>query len=141
MRILTGALITETNTFSPIPTGWAAFERTPIQRGSRAPFGQTWEFAPLVRWRELAEREGHTIVESIAAVAEPGGRTVRAVFETLRDELLAAVEAAAPIDVVLLYLHGAMAADGYDDCDGNTLALCREIAGPSAVIGAELDLH
>ncbi len=141
MRILTGALITETNTFSPIPTGWTAFERTPVQRGSKAPFASTWEFAPLVRWRELAARDGHTVIESIAAVAEPGGRTVRAVYEALRDELLRAVNDAMPLDVVLLYLHGAMAAEGYDDCEGDVLARCRAIAGPGAVIGAELDLH
>ncbi|HZZ01013.1 MAG TPA: M81 family metallopeptidase [Candidatus Baltobacteraceae bacterium] len=141
MKILTGALLTETNTFSPIPTGWAAFDRTRIQRGEQARFESTWEFAPLVRWRELAERDGHTVVESIAAVAEPGGRTVRAVFESLRDELLTYVERAQPLDVVLLYLHGAMAAEGYDDCDGDVLARCRKIVGPGVVIGAELDLH
>ena len=141
MKILTGALITETNTFSPIPTGWAAFDRTRIQRGAQAPFESTWEFAPLVRWRELAQRDGHTVVESIAAVAEPGGRTVRAVFESLRDELLSCIKQAQSLDVVLLYLHGAMAAEGYDDCDGDVLTRCREIAGPGVVIGAELDLH
>ena len=141
MRILTGALITETNTFSPIPTGWTAFERTPVQRGAQAPFEATWEFAPLVRWRELAQADGHTAIESIAAVAEPGGRTVRAVYETLRDEILRSVREALPLDVVLLYLHGAMAAEGYDDCEGDILARCREIVGPDVVIGAELDLH
>ena len=112
MRILTGALITETNTFSPIPTGWTAFERTPIQRGTQAPFEPMWEFAPLVRWRQLARGDGHTAIEAIAAVAEPGGRTVRAVYEALRDELLRGVQEALPLDVVLLYLHGAMAAEG-----------------------------
>lgn len=141
MRILTGALITETNTFSPIPTGWTAFERTRIQRGSQAPFEPTWEFAPLVRWRELAQQDGHTVTESLAAVAEPGGRTVRAVYESLRNELLHDIEAALPLDAVLLYLHGAMAAEGYDDCDGDVLAHCRAIVGPKTIVGAELDLH
>jgi microcystin degradation protein MlrC len=141
LRLLTGALITETNTFSPIPTGWTAFERTPVQRGAQAPFEPTWEFAPLVRWRELAQADGHTVIESVAAVAEPGGRTVRAVYETLRDEILRGVHDAMPLDVVLLYLHGAMAAEGYDDCEGDILTRCREIVGPGVVIGAELDLH
>jgi microcystin degradation protein MlrC len=141
LRILTGALITETNTFSPIPTGWTAFERTRIQRGALAPFESTWEFAPLVRWREFARCDRHTVIETVAAVAEPGGRTVRAVYESLRDELLFEIKAAMPVDVVLLYLHGAMAAEGYDDCDGDLLARCREAVGADAVIGAELDLH
>jgi microcystin degradation protein MlrC len=42
---------------------------------------------------------------------------------------------------VLLGLHGAMVADGYDDCEGDLLARVREIAGARAVIGAELDPH
>ena len=94
-----------------------------------------------MRWRELAQGDGHTAIESIAAVAEPGGRTVRAVYETLRDEILRSVRDALPLDVVLLYLHGAMAAEGYDDCEGDILARCREIVGPKVAIGAELDLH
>jgi microcystin degradation protein MlrC len=48
---------------------------------------------------------------------------------------------ALPVDVVLLYLHGAMVAEGYDDCEGDLLARCREVTGAKTTIGAELDLH
>jgi microcystin degradation protein MlrC len=65
----------------------------------------------------------------------------RAAYEALRDELLADLKAALPVDIVLLGLHGAMVADGYDDCEGDLLARAREIAGLRAVIGAELDPH
>ena len=66
---------------------------------------------------------------------------MRAVYESLRDELLDDLRKAQPVDVVLLYLHGAMVADGYDDCEADVLEHCRAIVGPKAVIGAELDLH
>ena len=46
-----------------------------------------------------------------------------------------------PVDLVLLNMHGAMVADGHDDCEGDLLACCRAIAGVDAVIGVELDLH
>jgi microcystin degradation protein MlrC len=42
--------------------------------------------------------------------------------------------------MILLGLHGAMVADGYDDCEGDLLAKVRELA-PRAVIGATLDPH
>jgi microcystin degradation protein MlrC len=42
--------------------------------------------------------------------------------------------------MVLLGLHGAMIADGYDDCEGDLIARIREIA-PEAKIGALLDPH
>jgi microcystin degradation protein MlrC len=43
--------------------------------------------------------------------------------------------------MVVLGLHGAMVADGYDDCEGDLLAHVRKIVGPKVVIGAELDPH
>jgi microcystin degradation protein MlrC len=46
-----------------------------------------------------------------------------------------------PVDIVLLALHGAMVANGYDDCEGDILERVRDIAGPTAAVGAELDLH
>jgi microcystin degradation protein MlrC len=131
VRIFTATLMTETNTFSPLPTGLAAFDRRSTQP----------DVASSALWRELGERDGHTVIPSIVAVAQPAGPTVRAVYEALRGELLADLQAALPLDVVLLYLHGAMVADGYDDCEGDVLQRCRELAGERAIIGAELDLH
>jgi microcystin degradation protein MlrC len=77
----------------------------------------------------------------MVAAANPGGLVTRAAYETLRDELLADLQAAMPVDIVLLGLHGAMVADGYDDCEGDLLARVRAIAGSRAVVGAELDPH
>jgi microcystin degradation protein MlrC len=131
LRIFTATLVTETNTFSPIPTGWQGFNRSRAQS----------DVASMARWRELAERDGHTAIESIIAIAQPAGPTVRAVYESLRDELLDDLRAAQPVDVILLYLHGAMVAEGYDDCEADVLERCRALAGAGVVIGAELDLH
>ncbi|MGT2492419.1 M81 family metallopeptidase [Cupriavidus basilensis] len=43
--------------------------------------------------------------------------------------------------MVVLGLHGAMVADGYEDCEGDLLARVRALAGPGVVVGAELDPH
>ena len=43
--------------------------------------------------------------------------------------------------MVILALHGAMAAEGYDDCEGDILERIRGIVGERVPIGAELDLH
>lgn len=141
MRIFIGGLATETNTFSPLPTGQAAFEEAGILRGNATRQPPRFFTAPLHEWRRLGEAEGHTIIEGLMSAAQPAGRTVRKVYEALRDELLGDLRAALPVDMVLLNLHGAMVADGYDDCEGDLLARMRAIAGPKAAIGAELDLH
>ena len=59
----------------------------------------------------------------------------------MRDEILDQLRAAMPVDGVLLGLHGAMVAYGYDDCEGDLIARVREIVGPKAIIGAEFDPH
>ena len=35
-----------------------------------------------------------------------------------------------PVDGVLLGLHGAMVAEGYDDCEGDLIERVRAIVGP-----------
>jgi microcystin degradation protein MlrC len=55
--------------------------------------------------------------------------------------MLADLQKHMPVDVVLLALHGAMAADGVDDCEGDILQRVRAIVGASVAVGAELDHH
>ncbi len=141
VKIFMATLATETNTFSPIPTGHTAFREREFFRndGSRHPprLGNI----PLIEWRQMGEADGHTVVESISTFAQPAGLTLKHVYEDLRDTLIADLKAAMPVDVVLLFLHGAMVAHGYDDCEGDTIAHVRAVVGPHAKIGVELDLH
>ena len=141
MKAFIACLGTETNTFSPIPTGLRNFQDTMLYHGDATRAPADLHTAPLIVWRELAAADGDEVVESLATFAQPAGITVRKVYEALRDEILTDLKAALPVDLVLLNMHGAMVADGYDDCEGDLLARCREVAGTDAVIGGELDLH
>jgi microcystin degradation protein MlrC len=51
------------------------------------------------------------------------------------------VAAALPLDGVLLGLHGAMVAYGYEDVEGDIIERVRNLVGPGCVIGVELDPH
>ncbi|MBL8835911.1 MAG: M81 family metallopeptidase [Alphaproteobacteria bacterium] len=141
MKIVIASFETETNTFSPLPTGVNAFHNAGYRRRDASLDPTAVEAVCQAAWRRLAARDGHTIVESVAAFAQPAGRTVRAVYERLRDDIIADVKAAMPVDMVLLLMHGAMVAEGYDDCEGDTIARIRAIVGPDVPIGLELDLH
>lgn len=139
MRVFIASLATETNTFAPFPTGRTAFEENGISRdASRA--GASIGSAAMAVYRNRAEAAGGEVIESLTAFAQPGGRTVRRVYEALRDEILDDLAAAGNVDIVLLSLHGAMVADGYDDCEGDLIERVRA-RFPGAVIGVELDLH
>lgn len=139
MKLLIATLATETNTFSPMPTGRHAFENTFVSReATKLPANLFTE--PLHEWKRMGEERGWEVIESLAAAAQPAGITVREVYEAYRDEILNDIKTHQP-DMLLMVMHGAMVADGYDDCEGDMMARARAIMGPDRVIGLELDPH
>ena len=142
MRIFACTLATETNTFSALPTSIEAYKEgvflRPGEHPSATPLMCT---APLWVARSRAAVEGFTLIEGSCFAASPAGTTNRADYETMRDEILAQVTAALPLDGVLLGLHGAMVAHGYDDVEGDIAERVRALVGPACVIGMELDPH
>ncbi len=141
MKIFTSLFGTETNTFSPFLTGFQNFEQTYLVRNGAHGDEPSTFAVPLVRWREMAHARGWKVAEGLATFAMPAGTTLRSVYESFRDEMLDELRAAMPVDGVLLMMHGAMVAQGYDDCEGDVTARVREIVGPDVPIGVELDLH
>jgi microcystin degradation protein MlrC len=96
---------------------------------------------PLVGGRARAAKEGFELIEGSCFAASPSGTTNRADYETMRDEILGQLRAAMPVDGLLLGLHSAMVAHGYDDVEGDIVERARAIVGPKCVIGVELDPH
>ena len=133
MKVFIAGLDTETNTFSPFPTGYQTLAEHFIAHGDATRRPPNYFSVQLHVWRRRAEAQGWTVVESLCAVGEPGGTMVGRVYEAFRDEILDDLEAAGPVDMVLLGLHGAMVADGYDDCEGDILRRVREIVGAGVV--------
>ena len=138
MKLFTAGVATESNTFAPMPTGLDDYT---VFRGAPPEERPTSFTQPFLVWRRLAAARGFDVVTSLGASAPPAGPTVRRVWENFRDEILQDLRRAMPVDGVLLNLHGAMVADGYDDCEGDILARVRAIVGPTVPVGAELDPH
>ena len=141
MKLFIAALGTETNTFSPLPTGQQNFDETLYLRQDGSRRSAHYFAQPMRIWRDMAERHGDEVVESLTTFAQPGGLTRQAVWEGLRDDVLADLRNAGEVDWVLLKLHGAMAADDCDDCEKELVLAVRDIVGPRVIIGVELDLH
>lgn len=138
MKLLIAGLATETNSFSPIPTGRLAFEDAFVSRKATDETPNLFS-APLHEWRRMAGEKGWEVAESLCAFAQPAGPTIRGTYESYRDEILDDIRAAKP-DVLLMSMHGAMISEGYDDCEGDFLTRARAIL-PDAVIGLEIDPH
>lgn len=142
MRVFAAGLITETNTFAPWPTGLRGFSEEGPFHGDATTRGKDSEMGVLASgWRNLCRERGFEFVESLFAFAQPSGRTVQSVYESFRDEILDDLKAKGLFDIVLLFLHGAMASQGCDDCEGDILSRVRAIVGPKTAIGVELDPH
>ncbi|MBU1306234.1 MAG: M81 family metallopeptidase [Alphaproteobacteria bacterium] len=141
MRVFTAALATETNTFSPIAIDKRAFEASLHAAPGMHPATPTLCTAPITVGREVCAKLGWTLIEGSASWADPAGLIARATYEELRDDILHQLQVAMPVDGVVLGLHGAMVAQGYDDPEGDLLSRIRAIVGPDVLVCAELDPH
>jgi microcystin degradation protein MlrC len=129
MRVFSASLATEINTFSPIPTDLSSFKEDFYYPPGTHPAAPHLFSAPLVVARRRAEADRFTLIEGTCTSTQPAGMVSRDAYETLRDEILGQLRAALPVDAVILGLHGAMVAHGYDDSEGDLLASVRAIVG------------
>lgn len=141
VRLFIATFGTESNTFATYPSGQAEFFdglwcETGITNAPVSPWS-----GPAKVWHDRAATLGWDVHEGLHAYAQPAGTLSQKVYEAARDKILSALRAAGPVDAVLLYLHGAMVAQGYEDCEGDLATQARAIIGPKAKIGIELDLH
>lgn len=131
VRVFYGGVSNETNAFSPLPCGVEDFVPFTLARDPKA---RRRIFGALLD-------RGAELVEGVNLIAQPAGPIAGLAYAELRDCLLDDIARSAPLDAVLLNLHGAMAAEDVDDCEGDILRRVRELAGPGAFIGAVLDPH
>lgn len=143
MRILTGGIAQETNTFQWKPTTLADFQRPGFGTLVRGPHLLDLGGTGTVYGGAVPEATalGAELIPTTFAGVMPGGRVTREAFDTFRDEILAGLDAALPVDGVLLNLHGAMALEDHDDAEGLLLTAVRSAVGPDVPIVAPLDLH
>ncbi|MGB5871457.1 MAG: M81 family metallopeptidase [Albidovulum sp.] len=140
-RVFLGSIATETNTFSPLRTDIQDFRESFYALPGQHPKTPTLCSAIYPAARARAAEFKWQIVEGTACWAEPGGIVNQHTWEFLRDQLLAELRAAMPVDIVLLGLHGAMVSQGCLDCEGELLASVRAVVGPAALVGVTFDPH
>ena len=141
MRVAIAELSHETNVFSSVPTDLAAFERSGIRRGAEIVDALRGTATTIAGFPDAAERAGFTALPILAVWATPSGTVTHDAFEALAGELVDGLERAAPLDGVLLSLHGAMVAEHARDADGELLRRVRAAVGPGIPVVAVLDLH
>lgn len=90
----------------------------------------------------FGERADVELIGGYAARGITSTGTVSAqAFARIAEEFLEAVRQARDVDAIYFSLHGALAAEDVDDCEGYLLEKTREIVGEAMPIAVSLDLH
>ncbi|NLD53451.1 MAG: M81 family metallopeptidase [Burkholderiaceae bacterium] len=146
-RFVVAGMLHETNTFSPVATPLDAFfsraavaDRAdgPMLGGQRAIDAYAGTNIAFAAFLEAARTAGAQVDVPVYANASPSAPTDRRSFDTMADAIVAAV--ARGCDAVMLDLHGAMVAEGFDDGEAELLRRIREVA-PEVPIAVALDFH
>jgi microcystin degradation protein MlrC len=148
-RILIAGYQHETNTFAPSLADWAAFTRgdsfPSFKRGQAVIETFAGVNAPTGGFVDEARAHGWTLVPSAWAGASPSSYVTADAFERIAaaivDDTRAALAHAQGLDAIYLDLHGAAAAQSFDDSEVEVLRRLRAVVGPRLPIVASLDLH
>lgn len=147
MRVALAGLFEEVNTFAVETMGLAT-----ITHNMTTGFQQ---------WKDQALIDDHKGTQSymggfIAALEESpeveivptvlwsfgGGPTVESgAYQQMKQDILAALAAAMPLDAIALQLHGACIAEGVDDVEGDLANAIRQQVGPNVKLVCALDHH
>lgn len=142
MRIALIHIAQETNDFNPVPTTLDDYRAFGILEGD-AVLSEASAESEIAGWKAAVRESGRAVetVPIVRAWAVAGGRIDREAFAFFADRIRAGLAAAGRVDGLMLQLHGACAAQGEDDVEGEQAALCRRLLGPHVPIVLALDHH
>ena len=138
MRVAIASIIQESNTFSPVKTLFKDFSSVFGAEALARHEGKATEMSGFIEVLRQAHCEIQPICAAWAITAGPMARTeFRKLSRLFENELTRALRP----DVLLLALHGAQVARGYDDVSGYLLRTARRVLGKDVPIVTTLDLH
>lgn len=136
--IAVGGLFIECNHLGGRPADMQAFLRSEYLRGADLLAVRAGTVGGML---DRLQNCGHAVRPLLMTSACPSGVITADCYARLRGELLGDLERSLPCDGVLLALHGAAAAEGIDDVEGDLLAAVRERVGDATPIVGALDHH
>ncbi len=137
MRIATGCIGHETNTFSPVPTTLDSFRRM-VGDEILENFGNTSTVTGGII--EAAAELKVELVPLLWSFATPSRKVEQDAYDALKSEFLHLLAGAGEIDGVVLDLHGAMVTEDIEDAEADLISSVREIVGSRPVV-VTFDLH
>lgn len=140
-RFAMAGIIHETNTYAEASFGQttlSAFEQYQGQEIIDAFTGANHQIGGFIQGAKQHLVDLHPIY---LGQATPSGTIAQSAYLEMKAKILNGVKASLPIDAMLLALHGAGVADGFEDIEGDLLASLRSLLGPEIPIAVVYDLH
>jgi microcystin degradation protein MlrC len=137
--VATAGFLHESNSFSSVPTRFEDFALRPGGEGAIAAWARNQD--EVAGFIAGARDEGLTPIPILVALATPSGPVTGDAFERITGDLLDRLKAAAPVDGLLLALHGAMVTQSCPHADAEVVRRLREALGPGFPIVVTHDFH
>ena len=140
-RIAIGGIWHETNTFASDVTRYSDFESCQFALEQELIDLYSNTNTELGGMISESNKVGFDPVPTLFAAAVPSGIIEQDSFLRLVDELTGLIRKSLPLDGVALALHGAAAAEHFDDADAYILERVRQVVGNQTPIVATFDYH
>jgi microcystin degradation protein MlrC len=140
VRIGLAGIWQETNTFVPTPTTLADFRRYQFFEGPDLVAQLRGTGTELGGAIDAAERHRVRPVGLLFGAALPSGTVERIAYERMLRTIVERAKSEAPLDALVLSLHGAMVVDGHPDPEAELVAALRPVVG-DVPIAVTLDYH
>lgn len=140
-RVAIGGIVHETHGFAGTPTTLADFREQSLHEGEAIVAAMGGTRAAIGGIIEGALRRGWALRPTLYGAAMPSGVVAEDAYQEMLGGMLARLEAALPLDGVLLALHGAMITEAHPDAESDILARVRALVGPDVPVVAVLDMH
>lgn len=150
LRIATGTILHETNTFCAHPTTLDNFRYdTLAPRSVKTGYLNAKDFLEEFTgtksvaggFIDASKKLGFELIPTIWADATPGGTVASGAFDYLLSALLKELRGRGKVDGVLLGLHGGGYSEVHTDLEGKVLEEVRAVVGENTPIITTLDLH
>lgn len=140
-RVLIAGFKHETNTFSKMGADLAAYRARALIYGENIRDTYRDTNTEIAGFLDACKRHGWQAIPAVVADATPSGRVTAQAFDEIAGHILKTIDTAAPLDAMLLQLHGAMVTENHEDGESALLSLIRDKVGPNLPIGVTHDLH
>ena len=143
MKILICEFRQETNSFNPVVSDMAFWEKSGILEGGeiyKKLASKPCAVAGMIQAIEDTKSDIE-IVYGISMSCQSGGPADQKVMDYFLNKLIAILKNTSPPDAVFISFHGALQTTKYDDAEGEIAAKIREVSGENTVIAASTDLH